>query len=591
MMSGAASNNSSQQPQQLQLCLTAVGHERQIVSLPKDATVEDLYQVAQSAFENNHNIQLKHGFPPRILECNSNNTTLESINVRHMDRIQVIVNVEEKQETNKTSSKKKKASSSEPPSRPRQQRAAAKAATESFGDVIRAQDKLMKEQQRAKAKRKRTTTMSSTTSTPRKQPKQPNLARLPGGRRLADGAAVESPSTTRKPSKHDPKFKSEQDVSEALLTALNHGGGGKVGHVLRGAMRNAVTKSYEASRALVKVAAVQSRNYTIRQHEDRLEVEYSKGLEGRGVYHEVVDCIPREALEAVITGIYQSEERELLQGVTLAQVSPRVFWSLIHLCGVQSVEDALQQLLPTLDWSHQTRRKTTLSAKAKENLLQTQGEDNGGVNIQAAEEAVHAVEDAMDQLSAYDASRRRDRAARAALARHPPSTAAAAVEWELVTPTEEDDDELMECIQSTNATDAESISKDEWKRILSVLHSLGIHNWRQLANANESEISTALNLPHVDAWIDYAQQQSIDELMVEICDNRVTVVEVLRDEARTGTPKDLGNWRHMPDLLFSSAPSLLEQGVQVSDVRTWCQRAQDVLQKWEWVHWYATPVE
>jgi hypothetical protein len=50
--------------------------------------------------------------------------------------------------------------------------------------------------------------------------------------------------------------KSEDDIANRLLSSLGGGGGGNVGKYLRSAMRSAVSKSYEASRAAVRVAAV-----------------------------------------------------------------------------------------------------------------------------------------------------------------------------------------------------------------------------------------------------------------------------------------------------------------------------------------------
>jgi hypothetical protein len=163
-------------------------------------------------------------------------------------------------------------------------------------------------------------------------------------------------------------MKCTEDVSVALMGALNGnagGGGGKVGQVLRGAMRNAISNSYEASRAVVKVSSLASQNYTIVEEEGKnggtaLKVEYSKGLEGRGTFTEVVDFIPRNALEAVVAAIYSCDQ-ELLKATTLAQLSPRVFWSLFHIFpSTLSVQDALQSLLPDLDWTLLETRKRGL---------------------------------------------------------------------------------------------------------------------------------------------------------------------------------------------------------------------------------------
>jgi hypothetical protein len=62
---------------------------------------------------------------------------------------------------------------------------------------------------------------------------------------------------------------------------------------------------------------------------------------------------------------------------------------------------------------------------------------------------------------------------------------------------EEDDEELQECFITTLAG-----SQDEVKRVIAIFHLLGIHNWRQLANANSEHISEAMNIPpnQVEKW-------------------------------------------------------------------------------------------
>jgi hypothetical protein len=585
----------------LQLCLSSPGRERHVISIAQDASVHDLYEMARQVFgfPAAVNMELKHGFPPRVLH-ESTETTLECSRVVDKDRIQVVVLLLVEQHTERETKKQtatSSSSSSDAPERP--QRAAAKAASDSFGDVIRAQDAL----QRSTAvsqKRKRHTAITSNSSSSNSSSAQPNRShakststnrpRQPttAGRRLADGAVVAAaapppPPRTTRTFHRNKSMKTEEDVSVALMGALLHkGAGGKVGQVLRGAMRNAISNSYEASRAVVKVSSVASHNYAIVERDGRLEVEYSKGLEGRGTFVETVDSIPQSALEAVVSAIH-AFDRELLKAATLAQLSPRVFWSLFHIFpSSTSVPEALQSLVPNLDWSFLDTRKRSLSAKAMENKRQAQGES--GNNGQAAQEVVNAVEEAMEQVSACDASRRRDRAARAAVARHDPPPGV----WQLVTPTERDDDELLQCIIPIHDEATHAV-----ERILPILHSMNIYNWRQLANATISVIAENVKLSEgeVESWVDAAQGQSVDEIMIEICDSRVDVVELLRDESRTGTPKDLANWRCVPEMLYDSAPSLRNMGVELHDVRTWCQRAQDVLNEWEWMHWYATPVE
>lgn len=584
----------------LSLCLSAVGQERKIVSIDKNASLQQLYELARSSFSTR--VSLKHGFPPQSLQ-DSPTITLPQAGIQDKDRI--IVNLVDKN------------ASKAPPIITRTQRAAAKAASDSFGEVIRAQDKLLMQESNDKSsKRKQASTFNDNKNKKKKSKSLTlsNFASLPAGRRLQDGsAAVASPPSRLKRSKKTSSggstLKNEEDVSVALMNALNGGnGGGKVGQVLRGAMKSAITNRYAASRAVSKVSAVQSKQYTITEQDGMLSISYSKGLEGRGMFEEQVENIPRDALEAVIKAIHQNdEEREMLRPSTLAQVSPRVFWNLVHLYGntCNAVEECLQTLLPQLDWSFFQKRKTKLSSKALENLRQEQQDNDDALeqNEEAAQEAVQAVEDAMTQLSQYNAEQRRERAARAAMARHDNTTATAAATtddsneqdssaWQLIIPTEPDDDELQECIATTVSNDDEGNS--EMKRILAALHSLNIYNWRQLANASVDEISKTANMPtsQVESWLDHAQAQSVEELMVEVCDGRMDVVEKLRDEARTGTIKDLANWHRMPDLLYSSVPSFASMdNVQVSTIQTWCRRAQAILEQYEWVHWYATPVE
>lgn len=561
------------------VCLTAAGEPRQIVEIEPDHSIQALYDLAGTTF-GRECIDLKSGFPPKSLD--------KSVPVRSVllmnDRVTAVL---AEMKSKPVSSNKIKTpceelvQSSEPTGR-KSQRAAAKLATESFKDVIQAHDKLLREQKN-NSKRKRASA-SATTSPPPKVSSSSvsrKLAKLPG-RRLGDGVEI-GPAQTRPSSRRTagPKFQNTEDVSFALIHALESGGGGgKVGQVLRGAMRSAISRQYDVSRAVTRVSAVLAGKYSIVEKSGSLVVKFDKGLEGRGDWHETVDAIPREALEKVLTGIHASDP-ESLRAATLAQLSPRVFWSLLHETSPhgRSTDAAMQELLPNLDWTFLRRRKQSLSEKAMENLRQATAADEQEADFEAAAEAVQAVENAMEQLHQYDQSQRRSRAAEAALARQKQHKVTD--EWQLVTPTEEDEDELYEC----TGGNAELVSK---------LLRRGICNWRQLANVDSKELADNLQVDEVvvDAWVDHAQQESIEEIIVEVCDNRVDVVETLTRHAHTGTPKDLANWRSMPDLLFQTAQSDLERlGVSADNVAAWCQRAHDLVQSYEWMSWYATPVE
>jgi predicted flap endonuclease-1-like 5' DNA nuclease len=543
----------------LKLCLTAEGSRREIVELAPEASLESLYDKASLVFDAEC-VQLKSGFPPQSLE-RSSSQPVQSV-LHNNDRVTVVL--APPQETKKKRSLPSTAKPTEQiTSRPK--RAAAKAATDSFAQVIKAQDQLLKEQ--SATKRRRTPQSASPASTNHRSNHAAarRLAQLPG-RRLGDGVSV---GPSRK-SSNGPKCQSKDDISFALLNALQSDTTTtKVDQVLRHAMRNAVTRQYDASRAVTRVSAVQAGKYSlVLQGEDQLVVTYDKGLEGRGTVEETVDCIGREALQAVLKGIHASD-RESLRA--LAQLSPRCFWSILYHTQARSIDEALQELLPELDWSFLKRRKQTLSEKAKENLRQEQEAKGQVMDLDRAHEAVAAVEHAMEHLQAHDIAQRRQRAARAALTRQ---------EWTLVTPTEEDMEELQHC----TGGDEDMAQK---------LKDLGIHNWRELANVEEKDVANPLNLEEetVEVWLDRARIESVEEIMVEICNNQVEVVEALRDEARTGTPKVLANWRNMPDMLFQATPSLASLGVTVNDLEEWCYRAFDLLAKYVWLNEYATPVE
>lgn len=571
-----------------QVCLTATGKPRKIISINPDDNVKDLYDIARKTFDQEC-IDLKSGFPPKSLEPSS--VKIQAI-LSNNDRIAVIINEEKRtgndrvknlpaQRAVQTSS----ASTTELSTGRRSKRAAAKAATEAFADVIHAQDKMMKEQQKPSRKRLNVSPSKRKPSTSRK------LAKLPG-RRLRDGADMQSSDLQKvRKGKFPGTFRNRDDVSFALLNALENSGGGKVGQVLRSAMRNAVSRQYDASRAMTRVSAVQAGKYSIDETSaslntnssttNQLRIKFDKMMEGRGEFEEVVDFIPRDALEAVIKAIHGSDP-ESLRAATLSQLSPRVFWSVLQETAnsPNCIEGALLELLPGLDWGFLRSRKKTLSEKAKENLRQEQLDDGADEHdLERAAEAVQAVEKAMEQLHDHDKTQRRNRFAHAALERQTNHFS-----WTHVTPADTDEQELMAC----TGGDFDMAQK---------LLLLGIHNWRELANVEDvRSLSTQLekvDAPTVEAWIDHARAESLEEIIVEICDNCVEAVFCLREEARTGTPKDLANWRSMPEILFESAPSLkkINKEITVEMILSWCIRSQAILEKHEWLNWYATPVD
>ena len=157
-------------------------------------------------------------------------------------------------------------------------------------------------------------------------------------------------------------------------------------------------------------------------------------------------------------------------------------------------------------------------------MRQQQQEEGGsdGEDYEKAAEAVQEVEQAMDHLQQYDKAQKAERIANAALARlqRKQQSATGEGEWKVVTPSEHDEEELVECVMAgeMNTKDATSIAK------LLVKQGLA-RNWRELANQVPANLyaSVAGKLgdiaeQQVVKWVDHARLQSLEEIMVEICD-------------------------------------------------------------------------
>ncbi len=509
---------------------------------------------------------------------------------------------------------------------------------------------------------------SSANSNSRKQAGQPKPVALSAatgpGRRLADGAVMvdhvrRATNAGRRAAAEAAagvggKKGSNTDMSEALLGALHDKG--QMGVVLRRGMKNAVQASYETTRAFSRLAAIQGQSYQLSSWMEGTSSNTLGTTAGSGttstssngsflkvVYHgtvdkvkveETVDLIPLDVLKAVIEGIYSSD-REALRPENLSRLSPRVLWSCVHYQpNTPNVAELYHQLLPHLDWTFFRRRAPQLSEKALENQRQAEEAkrrrqkggniDDSTMDMERAAEAVAAVEHAMEHLQDYQTEERKARQAQAALARlaqqqqQQNKSGIIAAGWSLTTPSEPDRDELRECIESSLpplGTSTTSASITKW--ITKLMKECHIHNWRELANVTDPAlIATKLEVgeEHVQAWIDHAQDESVAEIVVHVCDNNVNAVEILTEGARTGTPKDLAAWRAMPELLLDQ----LRRNVQAQQdhatgnkgtgdnattttndcewmdlltIATWCNRAHRLLQDYEWLNWYATPIE
>ena len=674
----------------LSLCLsiTVAGGKggpprRQVIQLPATASLYELQEEAQKlltvkdAAASSLSLTLQTGFPPRPLEITADRT-LHEAGIQNQERITVIVAQKSSKGKGKTKSKSKttaaaaktkprkttskkaaaKASpdndedefvvddsvsdtatpSSSSPPLPRSKRAAAQKATESFAEVIQAQDALMAEQ----TKKRRTTssnpskrprpTNSTTATSPRPVKK---FTATTAGRRLQDGATVASPTrktTSRRrnnnPSSSSSSSSSTTDPSVALLETLESSSA--QGRLMRKGWKDAVQDRYEQNKAVARLAAIphnvtmqllaaapqrNSNNSTTTSDMDdaTLKVTFAKGVQGRGDYHEQVQYLPKPVLQSVIAAIHPTNP-EALRPSNLALLSPRVLWSLVYhamisegsttTSTVSSVEDALRTLQPSLDWSFLKRRPQTLSAKARENLRQANA-DTTTNDWEAAAAAIASVEHAMDHLQTLDRSQRQERLGQAAELRQQQQSSNNVQMWTLETPTEEDDDELLECIQE--APDASVPSLDMVQRLK---QNCGIYNWRQLANASVSTVVQQLydtngvgddnvdqneNISRVESWIVRAQQESVDEIIVEICDGNVAAVTMLGKYAQSGTPRDLANWHpivhELETILRQGADKELGNNVPTSVLlKKWCEQAQWAMEQFPWLAAFTTPL-
>lgn len=584
------------------LCLTS-RQGRKIVKLPPTATTKNLYDTAEAEFGEKV-AELKFGFPP-TLAPSSEDQKIQTI-LQNQERIQVEFSTATsggKSKGTKVASKSKSTAKNphESSTSSRSKRVAAQRATENMPDVIKAQEKILREQQTTKSsKRQRTNSSGASSPASSKRSTKPSAPKFTAsagqGRRLADGSTVSAPKGRKRSSPGgilgSASSSQPSDMSEALMGALNDSG--KMGQVLRKGMKNAVQASYETSRAFSRLAAIQAKKFTMTLQEAAsssiLVVAYHGSVD-KTKTEEQVDCIPRDVLEAVLKGIHASNT-EALRPENLALLSPRVLWSLVYIFpDKRTVPDMYRELLPDLDWKFLRRRAQQLSGKAMENLRQEEEAKGTNDDDREAAQAIAAVENAMENLEGYTAAERQARQAQAALNRLQASKIRNEgddeVPWKIETPSESDRDELRECMDGTT-------TGDQITRLINrLMRECQIHNWRELANVDDvPALAEKLQVPasQVQTWVDRAQDHSVDEIIVAVCDNNVRAVELLIEIARSGTPKDLAAWRNIPQLLYQRMAGR-EDAPSIEDLRTWSQRAYQLLQEFEWLNWYATPVE
>jgi hypothetical protein len=291
-----------------------------------------------------------------------------------------------------------------------------------------------------------------------------------------------------------------------------------------------------------------------------------------------------------------------------------------------------------------------LSEKAKSNLKQlavgggsagtsTGSPADGACQIECSEARVRAVEDlaeaALDAAMADEdaGSKSTERARR--LARFDNANGAVTNPqkrdllpedvWTLVTPQEDDIDELIECIMEGSSSielgessNANGTSYDEttarfWAGIL--LDKDAVRNWREMANSEPKLILSLLSLdesahlprrrpPSCDAvekWIDASRSRALEEIMLEILDGDQDALESLQENARSCTPRDLTYWKSAPSMLLdammssppptdeaSTSSSSPERRWEKSDAIRWIKRAGIALGECTWLELYTS---
>jgi hypothetical protein len=378
-----------------------------------------------------------------------------------------------------------------------------------------------------------------------------------------------------------------------------------------------------------KVTAKNAETRLLRRPEDE------EWIKETGKYFEdVIDILSLSTLQQVVSSVYHMEKDEsentstistgqdLLRPRNISLLSPRVFWSIwYHYKQIaSSMEEALTSLLPNLDWNYLwTSRVREKSEKAKENERQAwekekqkrhEGPEQDENEYQALKH-ISDVENAMEFFLQNNQKRRVSRGGGTAKASADRTTGTFnKTTWTLITPTDLDLDELVECM--TEGID----SKKEKRKLEPICQGYAlvlsthcsIRNWRELANVQKvSELyhqfqsaatgdTKEISESQMEQWIEAARMRSMDEIMLEILNGDDDLYFTLREKLQCGTPKDLKLWMNIPSTLVSElGPFLAEvnkskDAISAEMIHEWCLRAEIALDTCSWLDDYITPL-
>lgn len=132
---------------------------------------------------------------------------------------------------------------------------------------------------------------------------------------------------------------------------------------LRAAMRSEMLSRLDQRKAEDRFAASLSKQYEIRESKHKLsgdvaEIEVSFAVDGslgrksKRRHVDVVEALSAEELVGAIRQVLvDPEDRPMLEPPMMARCSPRVFWALVRHSNGADVQQALELLLPDVDWT------------------------------------------------------------------------------------------------------------------------------------------------------------------------------------------------------------------------------------------------
>lgn len=531
------------------------------------------------------------GFPPKEMK-QTGKATVHELGIRPNETITIRFTLADGSNNNIIATNNKASSSTG-----RQKRASAMAATASFKDVIAAQDAIMKNEKKKVPKRKTTSTtgnisgFGNVAAAASKKSKQPKKVKMEGpGFRLIDGKSFAGSSPSKK---NKLRINSVEEIASTqaraeMQSSLHQMQKERLGQERLSAANARINSSISCVFVKVEGGSLVNGGTVLGTAKDDessstpdnclgktlYTIKYSRGMEGRGYRQDKVNIYEEELVRVALvnlhlelllhsngTGDEDEVQRARLTPVMIAQSCPDVFWSLVFLYKKTdlTVNDMLLTILPDFDWDHLNRggRRRKMSDKARENKRQAKStttsddatQNNGNPEAMAIEDLFQSIDN----------------------------------DWKLVTPVEDDIDELIECIMEGSGEGYDTAKA--WARILVD----SVQNWRVLANSDSEYIENLLSKNNwvpptaeiIQGWIDAAQVRALGEIMLEILDGDQDALDVLR-EAEADNPMDLASFGHEPTLLIQHA-KFYKVKWELSKVIKWIVWAEIALDNCEWL--------